>query len=116
MRMTLRVLNSAERQLLERMLSAPAAGRHELLLQLEDSLVEPIDRNGSLRFVVDTNIIAPVERRIPVEAQCQDSDGMWIHALLHVVDGKVWELEIYKDDSSNVDKMPANTEWEILVL
>ena len=40
--------------------------------------------------------------RIPVEAEAQDRDGTMIHYLLHVVDGWMNELEVYKDDSSRV--------------
>jgi hypothetical protein len=114
--MTLRPLNSSERELLERLLTAVVPGQNELRLQLKDSQVEPIDSNGSLRFKINSDIVAPVARRIPVEAQRQDNDGMWIHALLHVIDGKLSELEIYKDDSSPVIRMPTQDEWQLMVL
>lgn len=43
-------------------------------------------------------------------------DGVWVHALLFVVDNnKVDELEIYKDDFSSVLKIPKYQEWEIIV-
>jgi hypothetical protein len=114
--MILRTLSETERQLLERLLSVDVPGRPELLLQVKEALVKPIDGNGSLRFVIKSDVVAPVARRIPVEAQCQDNDGMWIHALLHVVNGKISELEIYKDDSSPVIKRPTRDEWDLVVL
>ena len=40
--------------------------------------------------------------RIPVEGEAPDRDGMMIHYLLHVVDGRMNELEVYKDDSLRV--------------
>ena len=112
----MRTLGAAERQLLERLLSVDFPGRHELLLQVETALVEPIDSEGSLRFVISSNVAAPVVRRIPIEAQCQDADGMWIHALLHVVKGRISELEFYKDDSSPIIRMPTRDEWELVVI
>ncbi|MBI3837747.1 MAG: hypothetical protein HY288_07410 [Planctomycetia bacterium] len=84
--------------------------------QAQDILVETIDSNGSLRFAVSSDIEAPVTKRIPIEAQFLDTDGIWIHALLHVVHGRLTELEIYKDDSSNVIKAPNAADWEILLL
>jgi hypothetical protein len=110
-----RPLNSKECELLERLLSADIPGRSELQLQLRHSQVEPIDSNGSLRFEVNLDSLASVPRRIPVESQCKDVDGTWIHALLHVVGGKLTELEIYKDDSSAVIRMPERDDWEVIV-
>ncbi len=111
----MRPLNILEQQMLNRMLSADFPGQRELKLQLDGALVDRIDDNGSLRFVLSADVAAPVERRIPVEAQSQDTDGMWIHALLHVTDGKLAELEIYKDDSSSVVNLPDANLWELLV-
>jgi len=45
---------------------------------------------------------AKVKRRIPAEAEFRDTDGVLIHILLHVIDGKVNELEIYKEDGSPI--------------
>ncbi|HKI03790.1 MAG TPA: hypothetical protein VKK31_17550 [Thermoanaerobaculia bacterium] len=47
-----------------------------------------------------------VPRRIPIEKHFKDSDGVMIHILLHVVEGLVSELEVFKGDSSRVKKMP----------
>lgn len=82
---------------------------------MQDCLVEPIDSNGSLRFILASTTVAPVNRRIPVEAQCRDFDAVMIHVLLHVVEGKLAEFEIYKDDSSPVRRMPARDEWEVMM-
>jgi hypothetical protein len=62
--------------------------------------VRVIDADGSLELsIVGTAPRANVERRIPVEAEAEDVDGMTFHVLLHVVDGLVNELEIYRNDS-----------------
>ena len=75
-----------------------------------------IDEYGSLRFDVKTDIKAPVIKRIPVEAETEDADGVPIHLLLHVVDGKVAELEVYKDDGSPITKMPAASQLRLIQL
>jgi hypothetical protein len=41
---------------------------------------------------------AKTRHRIPVEAQAVDADGVPIDVLLHVVDGVIKELEIYRVD------------------
>jgi len=86
------------------------------LAQVQNATVVPIDSNGSLRFIVDSSVKAGVTKRIPVEAQHLDSDGIWVHALLHVVDGQISELEIYKDDSSPLVSDVDVNEWEILTM
>lgn len=45
-----------------------------------------------------------MEERIPVEAELPDNDGVSIHVLLHVVNGLLAELEIYKDDLSPIQE------------
>ena len=49
---------------------------------------------------------APVRRRIPVEAEGADADGVPIYALLHVLDGYVWELELFRPDGNDVKRVP----------
>jgi hypothetical protein len=39
-----------------------------------------------------------VHRRVPIEAVADDIDGMTIHVLLHVVDGYIDGLELYRED------------------
>lgn len=90
-----------ERSLLERLLEEEFPGRDELRGQLSGCLVETIDHNGSLKFAVRTDVKAPVGWRIPVEGEVEDEDGVTVHVLLHVVEGKADELEIYKDDARN---------------
>jgi hypothetical protein len=50
--------------------------------------------------------VAITKSRIPVEGEVEDVDGTIIHILLHVVDGRVKDLQVYKDDSSAVVEMP----------
>ena len=68
--------------------------------QLEDVRGSTIDENGSLDLLCGTAAVARVEKRVPTEGEATDVDGTTIHYLLHVVGGKLKELEVYKDDSS----------------
>jgi hypothetical protein len=45
---------------------------------------------------------APVALRIPVEGMAADADGVAIAVLLHVVDGWVTELEVYRVDGKQI--------------
>ena len=111
--MTIRPIETSEHAFLRKLLSVTFSGRDQLAEQVECASVHPIDHNGSLRFTVNSNAIAPVTKRIPVEAQCLDSDNVAIHALLHVVDGKISELEIYRDDSQPILRNVEVNEWEV---
>ena len=43
-----------------------------------------------------------------------DADGVSIHYLLHVVDGMINELEVYKDDSSRVRRQVQPEELTVM--
>jgi hypothetical protein len=105
-----------EAAILGKLLSADFPGRPELLAQVSAALVRQIDRDGSLEFDAESSAAASVKRRIPIEAQAKDLDGIWIHDLLHVVGGRVKELEFYKDDSSKILQMPPLERWELMKL
>lgn len=98
-----RPLTDWERRVILRLLmERPFAGREELLIQLDGVVAKPIDEDGSVSLQCSRPVKASVIARIPVEAEAQDRDGMMIRYLLHVVDGLLNELEVYKDDSSRV--------------
>ena len=59
---------------------------------------------------------ALVKRRIPIEAEGLDSDGVKVHFLLHVLDGFMAELEIYREDSKPVLSPPDPRSLELLSL
>lgn len=83
-------------------------GRDAIVQQLVDCSVRTIDENGSLEFQIVSPIKASsVQSRVPTEGEAEDSDGVIIHFLLHVVNGVLQELEIYKEDNSKVLAMPA---------
>ena len=105
-----------ERQLLRRLLEADFAGRDALVPMLDQVEVRTLDELGSVELRTHLAGKAPVVKRIPVEAEAEDEDGYVIHAMLHVVDGRPTELEIFKDDGSRVRRMPDPSAFELMVL
>lgn len=109
----LRQLTSKERALLGVLLSAPFEGRDDVVRQLQTATVTEIDDSGSLEFHVSSPARANVRHRVPVSAEAPDLDGVPVAALLHVVDGKVKELEIYKADGSPIEQMPEPGDFDV---
>ncbi len=95
----LRAPTNDERELIARLLAADFAGAPELRLQLSTTLVDSIDDDGSLGLNPEGASLAEVDHRIPVEATYPDADGMTVHVLIHVIDGLLDELEVYREDS-----------------
>lgn len=109
-----RHLSKPETELLIRLLSEDFSGRDILQAQVENSLVRTIDKNNSLEFrLVSTLTRADTLARIPVEGQFPDIDGVMIYVLLHVINGVINELEIFKADSSPVIEMPDANNLEL---
>jgi hypothetical protein len=75
-----------------------------------------IDADGSLELSVADVPRADVVERIPVEAEAEDIDGVTFHVLLHVVDGYINELEIYRNDSLPVQGPIRPEALRVLVL
>jgi hypothetical protein len=104
--MSFRQATDQEQGLLEKLLEPIFPGRSELLDQLKTVTVNTIDEDGSLELQCDVCHPAQVMCRIPTEGECKDSDGVVIHVLLHVVDGMMCELELFKEDGSLVSTFP----------
>jgi hypothetical protein len=110
-----------ERRLIHKLLLAPFPGRDELLAQLQDavctSFTENGDRlaNGGLFFKTANPIRARVASGVPTEGEATDVDGVVIHYLLHVYDGTIGGLEVYKEDSSKVQRDADPEELDVLV-
>lgn len=103
-----------ELSLLSMLVGHDFAGAEELARQLVDTLVEPLDQNGSLRLIPGEGMPAAVTRRIPVEASYPDLDGVVVHVLLHVVNGRLAELEVFRDDSGTVLlTWTGTTAWDV---
>lgn len=99
---TFRKLNESELDLLVFLLSQDFPGRDILKEQLKTCKVMTIDKEGGLKFDIKSDSTAPVIRRVPIEAEMLDADGIKVHILLHVINGKLSELEFYKDDGSEI--------------
>ena len=102
-----RPLKTNERELLTKLLDVNFPGRDELRQQLETAAAKVIDENGSLALQCGPGRPAPVKCRVATEGECADADGIAIHVLLHVKDGMMHELEVFKDDGSPIRNPPA---------
>jgi hypothetical protein len=110
-----RPITPAEKRLVLKLLEVDFPGNSELRLQLSGVLAKRIEEDGTLLFEVRSDVLAPVRRRVPVEAWYSDVNskplvGPFVRILLHVVAGKLSELEIYKDDGSPIIKKPELAE------
>ncbi|MGE8131903.1 DUF6984 family protein [Methylobacterium sp. NPDC080182] len=95
-----RPLDPRERAVLDRLLTTAFPGRDRLAAQARTALVRRIDDTGSLRFRVK-GALAMVVGRVPAEGRYLEGDdpsGPGVNLLLHVVGGRLHELEVYKDD------------------
>ncbi|MBN2211359.1 MAG: hypothetical protein JW709_08190 [Sedimentisphaerales bacterium] len=97
-----REISPTERALIRCLLSINFKGRDNIKHQLDSALVRRIDDDGSLEFKIVDVIPADVSQRVPVECWCKDIDGMQIEILLHVVNGIVNELEIFRGDGGTI--------------
>lgn len=111
-----RDLNDWERRLLHSLTSLSFPGSIELRQQIPWVSVaeEYPPGDPSVIFVVNRDASPPaqVEGRIPVEAEGKDDDGMPILILLHVIDGYLWELELFRGDSGSVLRLPEPEQLE----
>lgn len=102
----IRNLYSWEREILDKLLEQNFFGRDQIRAQLSNCKVSILDDEGSIKFHLKEDIpVADIKKRIPIEAQVSDEDGIMIHILLHIVDGLISESEIFKDDSSSIKNL-----------
>ena len=104
-----RELSSAEREIASRLLLTEFTGAAELREQAKDATVRAEDHGGVLVLVFNADRAthpAGVNNRIPVEADGLDSDGVPIHVLVHVVGGLLREVEIFREDSRPILRLP----------
>lgn len=103
-----RPLSLFEKELLGLLLREKFPGWPEIQAQLVASQVVVSDEYGSVEFVKTSGPKASVVSSVPVSARVPDSngisevDGPCVNVLLHVQDGKVRMLEIYKDDGTRI--------------
>ncbi len=98
-----RDLNKAEKFILEKMFETPFPGRDELREQIVSCKVrdvfDALNKFWGIEFLVKSSALAKVKMRVPIEAYSTKNGPQEI--LLHVIDGKIKELELvqYGDDS-----------------
>ncbi|HWF38442.1 MAG TPA: hypothetical protein VG322_07980 [Candidatus Acidoferrales bacterium] len=112
----LREPTEAEGLLFKRFLDADFPGRNELAPLLQRVLVRTIDEDGGLELQSQVEGKAPVAKRVPVEAEANDEDGVVIHMLLHVVEGRPIELELFREDGARVRRVPPSSAFDLIVL
>ena len=105
---------AVERAILDRLLEVAFPGRDEIREQLESAQVWSLGMNGGLAIAPTSPVVATVINRIPVEAEGVDDDLAPIHILLHVVDGRVSDLEIFREDGGPVRKVPVPAELKVV--
>jgi hypothetical protein len=106
-----------ERGMIDRLLEAEFPGKYELVEMMRSVRVKTIDEDGGLELRTESKDRAPVLQRVPVEAESKAKDDrMTVHVLLHVVDGRPVELEIYRNDCARVEELPPPSEFELIVL
>lgn len=103
-----------EQSLLERLLEAEFPGRDQLTPMIHNLLVRTVDESGGLELRSQVDGKSPVAKRVPVEAEAKDEDGVVIHILLHVVDGRPIELEFFKEDGTAIRRRPSPSVLELL--
>jgi hypothetical protein len=113
-----RPITNAERNIFHRLFELEFPGRDELKAQLKELLAKTIHKDGSILLKVQSNSVFPSECRVPIEARCPDADtksqvDAHIQILLHVVEGKLFELEIYKEDGSPMIRPPDPTQFKL---
>jgi len=110
-------LTDGERAILHKMLSRPFRGSAVLFTQAEKARVRWVVANGSpaLLFNVSpgaTRVDVPERTPVDAELRANDVDGTPICVVLHVVDGLLHEIEMYREDGAPVQHIPKVAELE----
>jgi hypothetical protein len=110
---TYRWPSAIEQALTKRLLEKNFPGRDELSRQLDGLSVKVIDPEGSLSLrPAPMAAPAEVQERVVAEGFYSDEDtrsreGPQVNVLLHVLEGRLAVLEIYKDDGSPIKRGPT---------
>jgi hypothetical protein len=93
-----RSLSDVEQAVLKRLLEGDFPGAAALRKQSQGVEGRTIDSEGSLELQPPENAPqAAVVERVPIEGELIDRDGTAIRVLLHVVEGQMAELEVFRD-------------------
>lgn len=115
---TPRKLNKQERSLIFHLLSISFPGCNELQEQIDESLVlYECEYCPTIELIVNRSATnAQVRRRVPVEGEGFDEDGVKIHFLVHVVEGYLSEIEFFRDDSERIRQLPEISSIKVMSL
>lgn len=98
---TPRIFTHQERQIIDLLLKEEFPGSKQLKYQSEHAkVIEECTSCSSIAIAVDTFKYPPAQVvvRVPIEATGNDADGSTFHILLHVVNGYLDEMEIFRED------------------
>jgi uncharacterized protein DUF6984 len=102
-------VNDYERRLLETILEEGESGlRSALLNQADSAQVTWVESRGqpAILFSVPASSPRASSSGIVAELERVDRDGVRIHMLLHVSEGLLAELEVYREDGDAVIDLP----------
>ena len=102
-------MSEYEIAVLSRLFDVEFQGKIELQEQVKNStvsLMETNDNYGSLKFRIISESVANVKERVPVMALTRDAGGGPVEILLHVIDGKIDELEFVRMDGEPMHGLP----------
>lgn len=98
-------LSGSEKKWLTTMLSIDFKEKEQLIRQINAaSIIREYTRYfTSIKFTVPVSISAiKMTERIPIEMRVYDSEKAPVQFLLHIINGYVSELEIFRADSSEI--------------
>lgn len=113
-----RNLSTAERDLISSLLAADFNNAAELRQQATRATLRAEDYGGVLVLAFEfPQEVDPVNvgRRVPVEAEGLDLDRVPIHMLVHVVNGILQEVEIFREDSKPILRLPSTHDLSVQV-
>jgi hypothetical protein len=115
-----RPLEIHEQRLLQKLLDQCAFDVTNLRTQATIAKVRNVNSDGSiLRFEDFSSVPSapmPPIHLVPVEAVFPDTDGVKIHILLHVREGRLYELEFLKEDATKLLEYPDADEIKDFIL
>lgn len=110
-----RDLTHAEVEFIRALLREPFQGRDELLQQLPGIRGKRVDEDGSIQLSA-TGPRATVITRVPVTGYAADVDGVTVEVLLHVVNGVMDEVEMYRHAEGNVMALPDPSTMKLITV
>jgi hypothetical protein len=105
-----RPLSDYEKAVLERLFEVDFPGREELKEQVSHAAASLIRGTGdnyrSINMQTSSDRIAAVKDRVPVIGMTKDEGGGHVEILLHVIEGKIHELEFVRMDGEPMVGLP----------